>query len=187
MDRLFQGELMAIVPVYVQAKGNCTIVYMKGSEPFVVDRRIKNVLNIISKHYMIDLSEVKKRYRNIVSSPNLVPIPLSRRDVFVPFKTRVPMYKNDGAFSYINMNYICDITNDDDYTFVHLIDGSSIKCLSTLPTVDNHMRNGHIVSRCYEDRVMRVSEPGEFYNARITLSSDDISILRKELEFTYKK
>lgn len=174
MERLFQGELMAVVPVYND--GNCTEVYIKGMEPFILNRRTKNIISIICKHYMTDLKEVKKRYRKIVSSPNLVPIPLSRKDVFVPFKTRSPMYKNDGAFSYINMKHIKNISDKNDHTIVNLVDGNNIKCLCTLATVEGHMRNGYVVSRCYEDRAMRINESPVFYNARIILSNDDINM-----------
>jgi hypothetical protein len=177
MERLFQGDLMAVVPVYND--GNCTEVYIKGMEPFILNRRTKNIISIICKHYMTDLKEVKKRYRKIVSSQNLVPIPLSRKDVFVPFKTRAPMYKNDGAFSYINMKHIKNISDKNDHTIVNLVDGNTIKCLCTLATVEGHMRNGYVVSRCYEDRAMRINEAPVFYNARIILSNDDINMFNE--------
>lgn len=164
MEKLFQGEIMALSPQYVDEIGNCTMVYLKGSEPFIVERTIKSVIRILARKYMIDLNEVKRRYRPIVSSPNLVPIPFSKKDVFVPFKTRIPICKNDGALSYVNMRYIKAVKDIGEYRLVNLNNERTIKCLSSLSSMDNHIRNGNVVSRCYEENHMKVSEDEEYYN-----------------------
>lgn len=187
MNRVFGKEIMGFVPVYVDQRGNCTIVYIKSKEPFVLDKSIKTILRLIGKYYMIDLNEVKKRYSSLVSSPNLVPIPLSKRDVFVPFKTRVPMCKNDGAFGYINIRYIDTVTEWGSCTAIHLAGGIKIKCLSSFITADKHMRNGHIVSRCYEDRSMQVSEAPESYDAMIAATKADIDMLKREVRAITRK
>lgn len=181
MGNIFNEELMAIVPQYIEQRGNCTVLYAKGLQPVVVDKSIKTVIRLIGKHYMIDLEEAKKRYSTLMSSSILVPIALSKKDVFVPFKTRVPMYKNDGAFSYINMNYIQKIKKSKESTnIVHLINGTTIECISCSNTVDNHMRNGNIVSRCYEERTMQVSEDGGKYMDSITAELFRLLMKRNE-------
>lgn len=181
MKDILSKELMAIVPQYIEQKGNCTVLYAKGLQPVVVDKTIKTVIRLIGKYYMIDLDEARKRYSTLMSSSILVPIALSKKDVFVPFKTRVPMYKNDGAFSYINMNYIQKIkAAKDSGTIVHLINGMTIECISGTSAVDNHMRNGNIVSRCYEERSMQVSEDGEKYMDSIAAELFKMLMNRKD-------
>lgn len=170
MERVLNEEIMAILPEYVDNRGNCTKIYTMGIDPVIFDKSIKTILRLIGKHYMIDLRELKKRYGALVSSPNLVPIPLSKRDVFIPLKTRVPMYKNDGAFGYINMKYIEKIKEEKESTVIYLSNGVYIPCLCSLPTIDKHMRNGNIVSRCYEDRSMKVMEDEVIYNAKLIIS-----------------
>lgn len=170
MERVLNEEIMAILPEYVDNRGNCTKIYTMGIDPIIFDKSIKTILRLIGKHYMIDLRELKKRYGALVSSPNLVPIPLSKRDVFIPLKTRVPMYKNDGAFGYINMKYIEKIKEEKESTVIYLSNGVYIPCLCSLPTIDKHMRNGNIVSRCYEDRSMKVMEDEVIYNAKLIIS-----------------
>lgn len=169
METVLNKDIMAIVPKYVDNRGNCTKIYIMGSEPIVLEKSVKTILRLISKHYMIDLKELKKRYGALVSSPNLVPIPFSKKDVFVPFKTRVPMYKNDGAFSYINMRYIDKIKNEKDSAVVYLSNGIYIPCLCSLATIDKHMKNGYIVSRCYEDRAIKVAEDEVVYDAKLII------------------
>lgn len=182
MENLFEEEIMAVIPEYVDSRGNCTIVYRKGLDPLILDKSTKAVLRLIGKHYMIDLNEMKKKYRPLVSSRNLMPIPLSKENIFIPFKTRIPMYKNDGAFGYINMKYIKDIKKDGNSTIVHLDYDIFIKCLCSLATVNKHMRNGKVVSRCYEDRSMQISDSKELYQSLIPATKADIDMIRKQLQ-----
>src|SRR5690554_4644720 len=103
MENILKEGVVAFVPEYIDQKGNCTIIYGKESKKIILEKSIKTVIRLIAKYYMLDLNEAKKRYRPLVSSSNLVPIPLSKSDIFVPIKTRRPMYKNDGAFGYVNI------------------------------------------------------------------------------------
>ena len=179
---MFQEEIMAIMPEYVDLKGNCTIVHRKGFDPLILDKTIKTVISLVGKYYMIDLNSMKKRYSPLLSSRNLIPIALSRNDILIPFKTRSPMYKNDGAFSYINMKYIKKVKKSESTTIVVLDNGLEIPCLCSMNTVDKHLRNGNIISRCYEDRVMGVQEAGEHYKSLIPATKADIEMLNRKLE-----
>ena len=183
----FQEEIMAIVPEYVSAKGNCTILHRKDLDPLVLEKTIKTVIGLVGKYYMLDLDSMKKRYSPLLSSRNLIPIALSRNDILIPFKTRAPMYKNDGAFGYINMKYIKHIKKNNTTTIVILKNGFEIDCLCSMDTVNKHLRNGKIISRCYEDRVMGVQEAGEHYNNLIPATKADIEMLNKKLEEIVRK
>lgn len=182
MDKIFQEEIMAIVPEYVDLKGNCTTIHRKDLDPLVLDKTIKTVIRLVGKYYMIDLNSMKKRYSPLLSSRNLMPIPLSRNDILIPFKTRIPMYKNDGAFSYVNMKYIKEIKKNANTTTVILSGGLEIHCLCSLDTVNKHLRNGKVISRCYEDRAMGVRESEASYNNLIPATKADIEMLNRKLE-----
>lgn len=182
MKNLFDKELIAIKPKYIQSRGNCTIIHRVDSSPLVLDKTVKTVINLLGKHYMIDLKALKNKYRPLLGSQNLIPIPLSSRDIFIPFKTRVPMYKNDGAFSYINMKYIKSIKTRDSSTLVILENQLEIKCLSSLATVEKHMKNGKVISRCYEDRSMELRESEALYNSFLPATKADIDMIRRQLE-----
>ena len=187
MEKIFQEEIMAIVPEYVDSKGNCTILHRKDLDYLVLDKTIKTVIRLVGKHYMMDLNSVKDRYSPLLSSRNLIPIPLSRRDILIPMKTRIPMYKNDGAFGYINMKYINDIKKNGKTTTVILENGLEIECLCGIDTVNKYLRNGKIISRCYEDRAMGVREPEAHYNSLIPATKADIEMLNRKLEEIVRK
>lgn len=182
MEKIFVEEIMAIIPKYVDSKGNCTLVHRKDFDPFVLDKTIKTVIRLVGKYYMIDLDAMKKKYSPLLSSRNLIPIPLSRNDILIPFKTRIPMYKNDGAFSYINMKYIKDIKKDNNTTVVILKNEVEINCLCSMDTVNKHLRNGKVMSRCYEERAMGVQESQAHYNSLIPATKADIEMLNRKLE-----
>lgn len=181
MKDIFKEEIIAIKPEYIDSRGNCTIVYRIDSSILILDKTIKTLIKLMGKNYMIDLHEMKKKYRPLLPSHNLMPIPLSKEDIFIPFKTRIPMYKNDGAFSYINMKYIKDIKKKDKSTIVFLHNDLKFECLSSLDTVNKHMRNGKIISRCYEDRFC-ISESEESYHKFTPATKADIHMLTKKLE-----
>lgn len=180
MEDILKDGLVAFLPKYIDLKGNCTIIYGRDARKLVVEKSIKTVIRLIAKYYMLDLNEAKKRYKPLISSSNLIPIALSKSDVFVPIKTRKPMYKNDGAFGYVNIKYIKEVKDKKDSTHIYLTNGITIKALCSLPTVEKHLRNGHIVSRCYEDRYM-AAEDQEKYRVLIPATKADISLILNEM------
>lgn len=163
MKDIFGGEILAILPKYVADRGNCTLVVKGDGENLILNKSIKTTIGLLGKYYMIDLVEVRKRYREIVFSKNLIPIPLSRKDIFVPLKTRYPICKNDGAFGYINQRFITNIKRENMSTWIYLKNDYIVECLSSIETVNQHLKNGAIISRCYEGYGIEVAEQTTLY------------------------
>jgi thermostable 8-oxoguanine DNA glycosylase len=166
MENILNKKIMAFVPEYVENRGNCTTIYTKENEPIILDRHIKTFIKNICKYYMIDLTATRKRYSKLVISPNMMPIPLSKHDIFIPFKTRVPLAKNDGSLGYVNMRYIKNLSDGDGITTLHLEDNLKIKCLCNISTARKQMKSGYIVKNCFKDRSMYVAE-NEFKDENI--------------------
>ncbi|NLK44247.1 MAG: hypothetical protein GX300_07635 [Tissierellia bacterium] len=181
MESILRKGLVALLPEYIDLKGNCTIIFGRDTKKIIVEKSIKAVIKSIAKYYMLDLNEAKKRYKPLVSSSNLIPIPLTKSDVFIPIKTRRPMYKNDGAFGYVNIKYIKEVKSKKDHTYIYLNNGLIIEALCNLSTVEKHLRNGHIISRCYEERGI-VAEDEEKYKSLIPATKADISMILSEMK-----
>lgn len=49
MEKIFQEEIMAIVPKYVDSKGNCTILHRKDLDYLVLDKTIKTVIRLVER------------------------------------------------------------------------------------------------------------------------------------------
>ena len=135
---------------YYNGENNiCTVFYTLGKEPLVLERNIKTVLKKIYRYYMLDIKEVRKKYSSIISSPNNLPIPFSEKAVFIPVKIRKPIIKNDGAIGYVNMRYIKRTIKNGDSTIILLSNNSRIECLCNQDTVNEHIEDRKIVSRCF--------------------------------------
>ncbi|WFA08580.1 competence protein ComK [Tissierella sp. Yu-01] len=166
METIIKDEIMAFVPIYVEGKGNCTKVYTKYNEPEILEKNLKSVVRNLCKFYMIDLNETRRRYKSLLSSPNLVPLPFSKRDIFIPLRTRKPLLKNDGATGYFNMKHIKKITDNKASTFIHLENNVQIEALCNKFTVKSHLKDGTIVSRCFEERTMIAAENEVSYDGK---------------------
>lgn len=163
MENILNKRLLAIIPEYIDQMGDCTIIYSMGEEPLIVEKSIRTVLKNIGKELMVDLREIKRRYGLLVSSPNLVPIPLSQDDIFIPLKVRKPLCRNDRAFGYINLKYIKDVKTETESTIIVLKDGTSIECLCSHQTVQKQLKNARVVKECYLKRSINVAEDETIY------------------------
>lgn len=163
MKKVFCGDILAILPKYIEGRGNCTVVVKGNGENLILDKNIKTTIGLLGKYYMIDLNEVRKRYGEIVLSKNLIPIPLSKNDILVPLKTRYPIFKNDGAFGYINYRFITNIKRENMSTWIYMKDDYIVECLCSLETVHLHLKDASIISRCYEGYGIQVAEQTSLY------------------------
>ncbi|MBU5436684.1 hypothetical protein KQI42_01615 [Tissierella sp. MSJ-40] len=183
IEKILLEELLAFLPIYITLKGNCTLIYTKNGREREIEKGIRSVLNQLSKYYFMDLKEVKKTYGNLLCSKNLVPIPFNKDNVFIPVKTRKPMYKNDGAIGYVNINHINKTTKLNNMSIIHLTNGKKIQCLNSLETVNKHINNGHIVKKLYEDKQTITLRDGYSFYAEYDrpATKGDIALLRREI------
>lgn len=164
MNRILEEIIIAFIPQYIKDKGNCTLVYTKDNEPIVLEMNIRTFIKNLCKHYMIDLAETRKRYKKMILYPNMMPIPLSKNDIFIPFKTRIPVARNDGSLGYINMNYIKKISEGNGTTNIHIEGNTCLEVFSTVDTANKHMKDGTIVRNCFIERSStRVAEDNVVY------------------------
>lgn len=154
MDRVYCQRILGFFPIYVDNIGDCTQVLIEGEDYLVIEKTIATFLKLILRYYMIDLGEIRDIYSKYTNSRNLVPIPFDSYNIFIPFKARRPIYENDRAFGYFNLNYVEDFLYGPSGVLVVFRDGQSLKCISREKTFRKHLKNGKIVKLCYEKREM---------------------------------
>lgn len=182
IEKYIEEELMAFIPVYLNMKGNCTIVYTYKGGRIDVEKTIRSFLKCLSRYFLMDLKESRKHYGNLLNINNLVPIPFNKENIFVPIKTRRPISKNDGALGYININYIDRVEENMDTVDIYLKSNYKIESLNTLKTTNKHINNGQIVSRFYDERENLSYESMVFYDEyNKPATKGDIALLRQEL------
>ncbi len=152
LETILYEELMAFLPAYLALKGNCTVLYTNSGGIHEIERTTRTVLDQLSRYYLMDLQAIKKYYGDILGLKNLVPIPFNKDNVFVPIKIRKPICKNDGSMGYVSIQYIKKITKSNGKTLIYLTNDRIIESLSSIETVNRHIKNGHIVKKLYEER-----------------------------------
>ncbi len=73
----------------------------------------------------MDLQAARKYYGDLLSMKNLIPIPFTEEDVFIPTKVRKPLYRNDGATGFINIRYIEKVVEYNEQVIIKLVNGGN--------------------------------------------------------------
>lgn len=151
MEILIENNIMAIIPIYEKDLGNVTRVYFENHQPVTIEKSMKTVFSYLLRYYMINIDELRSRYKGLLGGKNLMPIPFSKDDILIPVKIRTPLTKNDGAFGYINLRYLEKIRPKDGYIEVSL-SNEIINICSSMETLEKHIQRGNIIKNCYVER-----------------------------------
>mgnify|MGYP000895445898 CR=1 FL=1 len=177
-----EEEIMAFVPEYVDMLGNSTIVYTYKGGKKVVNKSIKTYINSLGKYFMLDLKELKKYYGNILGVSKTVPIPFAQNYVFIPFKTRVPLCKNDGAYGYVNIDYIENVAEVKGHVVICLKSSWEICSLSSKKSVEKYLKQGLIVKELCMERKPIYTDERDFYEEYDKpATKGDIAMLRGDI------
>jgi len=153
LEKIISQGIMAILPVYIPMKGNCSYILTFEGGKHEYDKKVNTMLIRLSRFYFIDLKSIKRYYGNLLNVKNLIPIPLDRENIFIPLKVRKPILKNDGSIGYVNIKYIDKITEGKDNTIIHLKGNQVVECLNSIDTVNKHIKNGDIIKRLFKDNL----------------------------------
>lgn len=122
--RYFKRGVTAIVPMYADGLGDVTIIKFRDGREVVIENNIKTVISHFAWALLIDLSASRDHYGEILGKKKNIPLVLDEKNIFLLFKTRVPIGKNDGAHTYVNCRYIQDykdgmLSLEGDYQVYH--------------------------------------------------------------------
>jgi len=138
-------EVVALIPKYQEDIGNCTEVVREKEENYISKKPVKTCLKNIADHYCVNLKANRKVYGELLGIKNKVPIALSDKHVFIFFKARKPIFKNDGANGYVDINYIGEIYEEKGKVYIELLDGRKIQTNQDISTSRKNLTYGKIV------------------------------------------
>ena len=186
IEEYITQKIMAFIPIYMDMKGNCTLLYtIKGGE-IALEKCTRTILNLISKYYLVDLKELKKYYSSLIGIKNSIPIPFNKDNIFIPVKVRKPISKNDGTLGYINLKYIEKIAEGKNCTTIYLENNHKIVSLNTFKTIKKQVKIGHIVKKFCEEKegiVVKESEgsPSFYTEYNKPATKADIALVMSEI------
>jgi hypothetical protein len=138
-------EVVALIPKYKEDLGNCTEIIREKEENYILEKPVNTCLKNIADHYCVNLKANRKVYGKVLGIKNKVPIALSDKHVFMFFKARKPIIKNDGANGYIDINYIKEIYEEKEKVYIELIDGRKIETDQEIDSLRKNYSYGKIV------------------------------------------
>ena len=185
MKEIIEKGIEAILPVYIEDKGNCTIIYTKEDD-VILKKAIKSTIRNLCKYYHLDLKESNKTYGNLLSINKQPPIPLTPNQVFVPIKVRKPIISHDGAYGYINIDSIERISRSDSSPLestIHLKSKRTINAICRDITIKNNINKGHLARQLFNRYdVTAVREDGNYYEMQDSPATKrDIAMIYKEI------
>jgi len=152
IEKIISERIIAILPVYLPMKGNCTTFITLQGGNYEVNKTVKAVLRQMSSYFLVDLNHIKAYYGSLLNVKNLIPIPFNKDNVFIPIKVRKPISRNDGSIGYINIDHIKKVSRIDERAKILLTNSSTIDSLNTVETVNKHIKNGNIVKQLINER-----------------------------------
>lgn len=66
-EKIIPEGIMAILPVYIPMKGNCSQILTYKGQTYEIDKTIRTTLSKLSKIYLLDLKAARKYYGNILN------------------------------------------------------------------------------------------------------------------------
>lgn len=167
MQDIISKEIMAILPIYIADKGNCTIIYTI-KENVIVNATIKTVIKKLCAHYRLDIRASNRHFGGLISIKNAIPLPFSKDNIFIQLKVRKPIGKDDGSMGYFNLDSIRKIKGLKNDASIILNNGTEIQCICSHGTIKKHMKHGELIRNLFEDKAPRVNEAMEHYVASDT-------------------
>lgn len=163
MDRLISEQIIAIIPVYIENRGNSTLIYTKQSQELIY-KSIKTVFKNLCNHYHLDIKQSNNYYRKFVLNKNSIPTPFSRDNIFIQIKVRNPIGKDDGAKGFIRLDSILEIEGNQGFSLIRLENKVDLKCLCSVNTIKKQIKNGEIIKKMYREK--ESSREGDFKTDR---------------------
>lgn len=183
IEELISKEIIAIIPLYVDMRGNSTKIITKEEKEAYIYKSIKTVIALLAKYFMIDLASSRQYYGKIIGCTNIVPLAFNKDNVFAPLKVRKAIGKNDGSFGYFNIRFINELYKKNGKVFVSLTDDISVEVIQGIDSAKKNLRNANIVRQSYCERTgITVMENHEIFGEYSRpATKGDILALRSEI------
>lgn len=181
MKDIVRYKVLAFIPEYTQEGANYTRVLIYNRESIILKKNINSSLKTICEFYHFDLKASKKTAKEMLGITKSSPIAINNDLVFIAIKTRYPIGKDDGAYSYINIDMIGAVKEGE----IKFKDGKVLKVISSPKTIEKSIKYANILKQMmwnkntYKKEVVR-EEYEELY-------LEDYGDLKKDLNIIYRK
>lgn len=158
-------DINCLVPIYDDFGGNSTEIWLEGGDKLVITHKTKTVLKNLAKVFAVDITQLKRKYGVLIGKKTSAPLAFHPELILIPIKCREPLAKDEGATGYIVHNKVRDFTAfERNRTIIRFSDGSCLKCLQCLTSVNLAIAQAEIIAReCRKNLQTTVQEKEELY------------------------
>ncbi len=185
MQNIFKEEIIALLPSYIKDRGNSTVVWIQGQEPVIIESTIKTTIKNMCRFYHLDLKASNKTYGELLSIKRSPPIPFKTDKIFIKLKTRIPLARDDGAYGYINLDYIEKTIKikENKKTLIQLRDQQFLEVHGRIETINKTIKNGEIIKKLVgRQDLLEIREEGPSYLEESTpATKKDIALIYMKL------
>lgn len=176
MKELVQKKIIAMLPYYTEEGANFTQIKLLNGEDVIFRKTINSTLKCLCEFYHYDLNASNKTCAEILGVKKTPPISINNDMVFIAVKTRIPIGKDDGAYSYINIEMIKNVLGE----IIYFKNGDNLQVSCTHKTIEKAIKQASLLKIMINNRQMITREEETNY---IT----EEEILKRDLDIIYKK
>lgn len=178
MKALIERKILALLPHYTREGANYTKVKVLDGEEIVIEKNINSTLKYICAYYHYDLKSSSKTCREVLGIKKTPPIAINKDMVFIAIKTRKPIGKDDGAYSYINIESIRRFKDGN----IDFKNEASLKVDCKLKTIEKNIKQARLLKDIIYSRNILIKEEDEIYKREESLKVDLEMVYRKLIE-----
>ena len=132
---LLEMCVCGVLPVYDNYGDNISRILLWEAEPIYQRYRTDTMIKRIAETFCKDISLIKKRASHLSGQRTCNALPIAHNIVLIPFKTRIPICKDDGATGYVLLSAIDDVSeNKSEGVSIQLMNGHTIITSEALKT-----------------------------------------------------
>ena len=135
-----------VIPVYVDNRGECCKVKDNGQE-LILEKAINRTIKNLYKERFLDYNVIKQQSEMVIYQKNLIPLYLSKSEIMIPVKLRIPIVESDTYYGYINYYCIDDVTE----THIILKDGTSFEIYEDQKSILKRLKNAQLIANRFDD------------------------------------
>ncbi len=174
MRDLIEKKITAILPHYTREGANYTKIKVLEGDEILIKKNINSTLKSLCQYCHYDLKSSKKTCRDVLGIKKNPPIAINKDMIFIAIKTRRPIGKDDGAYSYINIEAIRRFKDGT----IDFKNGGSLKVDCRLKTIERNIKQAKLLKDIIYSRNILIKEEVKIYLEES---------FKVDLEMVYKK
>lgn len=178
MKDLIQKKIIAMLPCYTSEGANFTIIKLLNDKEIILKKSISSTIKSLCQFYHYDLQSSKKTCNQMLGVKKTPPIAINKDMVFIAVKTRIPIGKNDGAYSYINIDMIKGIKDEE----IDLKNGDILKVKSKLKTIEKNIKDARLLENIMANRQILIKEEQDIYMYEEDNIIEDLDIIYRKIQ-----